>query len=168
MISFHVHCRFDCGPAPYILSLGSGLTTRTLLWAKWRITWCNHMMASKDPTWKCCISLWLTNPNMASLVDLHEPDSHPPFRVGKLMLVGQIWPIVCFYTACELRMVFRIFERLKKIKRRIIFSDTKITWNWVCSIFVNKVLFGQSHSICLLSMAVFMLQWQKWVTAYKS
>lgn len=95
-IRFHVHRRFDCGPAPCSLPLGSGLTAGTWLGVRQRIIRCNHVMASKDPAWKCCVSLRLTNPNMAPLGDLHEPDSPPPFGVGTLMLVGQIWAVACF------------------------------------------------------------------------
>lgn len=95
--SFHVRRSFDCGPAPCGLPLGSGLTAGPWLGVRQRIIRCNDVMASKDPTWKCCISLRLTNPNMAPLVDLHEPDRPPPFGVGTLMLGGQIWAVAGFH-----------------------------------------------------------------------
>lgn len=97
-----------------ILTLGSRLTSRNIASSEAKIIQHSHEMASEDPIWKRCASILLqikTCPfPQASLVDLYESDMHPAWRVGKLMLMVQIWPTACVCMACELRMAFRFVK----------------------------------------------------------
>lgn len=63
------------------------------------------------------------------------------------MAQGQSCPVTSFCMACELKMVFIIFKRLKKAKRRRVFPDSGQSYGIYRSASINKVLLEHGRDV---------------------